>query len=267
MTKETIEQLKQKVSPQMAKILAIGFGVLVLVLLVRSCSGEKQVTVVQTTAAEQKKPDSKNFDGTVDLAAKKVAGRDVDSFAGFKFGTSADEFMNVKPVTEEKIGYDGKDTTRALQTNYWTAIVSFNKIRLFDLAELQFTAKDKRLCKVTLQTSSESLQGLVPSSILQESLYCAEIIEEKYQAKFSLSRETRLYSEHGEYDKYNKFSSYKISPSSAFHGFFCGNMIEVKCVYDTYKITISATDHRVIEQDGGRTKKIKLDADDDASKF
>lgn len=264
MTKETIEQLKQKVSPQMAKILAIGFGVLVLVLLVRSCSGEKQVTVVQTPAAEQKKPDSKNFDGTVDLAAKKVAGRDVDSFAGFKFGTSADVFKDVKPV----------NSPLGDETNFWYAIVPLNsKIRLFDSAELRFTAEDKRLCKVSLQTTRENVRGLIPSSILQESLYCAEIIEEKYQAKFSLSRVTRLYEEYGKYSgDYNKFSSYKISPSSAFHGFFCGNMIEVECscgmIGSEYRgITISATDHRVIEQDGGRTKKIKLDADDDASKF
>lgn len=65
-------------------------------------------------------------------------------------------------------------------------------------------------------------------------------------------------------------SVFAIAPAASYHGFF-NNTIEIECTCgiigrddEAYLgITISAMDHSIIEEDGGRTKTIPLDADDD----
>ena len=76
------------------------------------------------------------------------------------------------------------------------------------------------------------------------------------------------------YVEENRDSDYAIAPWANYHGFF-NNTIEIRCYLKASEpdektkkegglgITITAMDHSVIEEDGGRTKTIPLDADDD----
>ena len=177
-----------------------------------------------------------------------------------------------------------------------------NKFRLFDFAVLKFTGKDKRLYKITIQTKAEALVGYKPTSILREAQYCAAMIERKYGSRFS-THNSSLYEKNTEKDSYRNGyekwsatarilgsveyatyfdggdklhnnekshgvdSGYAIAPGAYYHGFFNNTIeIDVSCgsIGGKYLgITISAMDHGIIEEEGGRTKVIPLDADDD----
>lgn len=262
--------------------------VLVTIFLVRSCSPNTPAVVASTDTTQQEKNVSPKFDGSVDLAKENDKTDSQKSFVGFTFGTKADEF---KDVTEKMSG-------KTLE--YYVATPKLkSKFRLFDSAYLQFTRKDRRLYKITIQTKAEHFATYKPTAILREAQYCAAMIERKYGQKFNLANKSRLYSASKEvvtgndswdlligmaggmrnsgetakvvgsaiYSDNNQDSKFAIAPAANYHGFFNNTIeVEVSCcgIDEKYLgITISAMDHSVIEEEGGRTKVIPLDADDD----
>ena len=261
---------------QKAVVLAV--VVLVTIYLTRSCSSNAPVVLVTHDgvkeelggARQENKTGEPKFDGSVDLAKVDDKTDSQKSFVGFTFGTSADKFKDVKEVNVRGEGRKYYSATSKLKSRF----------RLFDSAVLHFTQKDKRLYKIIIKTTAEKMADYKPTSILRETQYCANIIEKKYGARFS-SRSSSLYSGENPLsstartigsDRYISYDSiYAIAPVAKYHGFF-NNTIEIECrCGDVSKysennylgIIIEAMDHSVIEEDGGRTKTIKLDADDD----
>lgn len=261
--------------------------VLVTIFLTRSCGSNPPAAVAANdTQQGNPKQDEKaatKVVGPVDLTKADSKTDSLKSFVGFEFGTSVDKFKDVEEVRTTGFAPDQKVLM------YYKATPNLkSKFRLFDFAVLKFTREDKRLYKIVIQTPAEKLVGFKPTAILKEAQYCAAIIEKKYGARFS-NRNSNLYVGIGNsggidsnvigshrYSNPNGFglgsndSDYAILPSAYYHGFF-NNTIEVRCTCgeigggkDAYLgITITAMDHGVIEEEGGRTKDIPLDADDD----
>lgn len=268
------------------RIVVLVAVVLMTIFLTRSCGSNSPAAVAANdTPQGNPKQDEKaaaKFDQSVDLTKTDNKNDSMKSFVGFEFGTSADKFNGVEEVRET-------DFSSNNYLMYYKAILNLkNKFRLFDRAVLRFTQKDKRLYKITLQTQAEKLTEFKPTAILKEAQYCAAIIEKKYGVKFS-KRNSSLYStlegqrkkmvsnvigshHYSDPDDFiigTKDSNFAISPSANYHGFF-NNTIEIKVSCgpigkEYLGITITAMDHGVIEEEGGRTKDIPLDADDDES--
>lgn len=304
-TKEGREELKNKAKEGVQKakdlwnaasivqrVVILSVAILATFLLTRSCSSAPAAAPAASAAATADKKNEAKFDGSVDLAKADDKTDSMKTFLGFKFGAKADEF---KDVSEKKTGET---------VYYYIATPKLkSKFRLFDFAVLQFTRKDKRLYKITVQTKSEAVAGCKPTAILREAQYCAAMIERKYGQKFNLVNQARLYSVSEEqstghqgldllaamaggirssgetakvigsaiYSDDNRDSKFAIAPSASYHGFF-NNTIEITCTCGTIGgeylgITIEAMDHGVIEEEGGRTNVIKFDADDDEGKL
>lgn len=271
------------------RVTVLAAVVVVTIFLTRLCGSDKATSAVASSISQQKDEKSvPKFDGSVDLAKAEDETDSQKSFVGFTFGAKASDFKNVK---EKKPGN--------VVEYYFTSSKLKSKFRLFESAVLQFTRKDKRLYKITIQTTAESLKGYKPTSILRETQYCAAMIERKYGGPFNLVKQSQLYSASKEeqtgnqgldlligmaggmrnsgptakiidsavYSDDNRDSKFAIAPNASYHGIF-NNTIEIECtccpIDEEYiGITISAMDHSIIEEDGGRTKVIPFDADDD----
>ena len=288
------------------RVVVLAAVVIVTIFFTRSCGGDRAVTAtsapsVISNASQEADVSSKNIKAT-DLT-KENQNIAENSFAGFKFGASVDDFENVIPVKWAKdFGYDKDDKKvwKNLHTNYMANVSLKKDFRLFDSATLYFT-EDKRLYKVELKIKPERLTGYKPTSILREAQFCAAIIERRYGQCFD-NKASRLYAkremESGDYlsdvligDSISKIhyhvnklsdtigtsiystilvaTEYAVSPYAYFHGFF-NNMLEIECTCglifgkNAYLgITISAIDHNIIEEIGGRTKMIPFGAHDD----
>ena len=293
-TQEGREAIKDKLKENASRLrskpgIAWGLGVLVAVLLVmifliRSCSNQTPAPIPSDSQQSAVKKDAvPKFDGSVNLTKADKKKGSPKTFLGFTFGAKADEFEDVKAIEQKNV----KDlfiytTTQGLK----------KKFRLFKSAHLKFTSKDKRLYKIKIETDAKDLVGFNPIAVLREAQYCAAMIERKYGGRFNLASNVELFSREEKSNseishnrladelgssKYGNIrnwtgslgfndSSYAIAPYAFYHGFF-DNTIEIKCCCtyfsDHYGVWISAMDHSVIAEDGGRTKDIPLDADDD----
>ncbi len=273
------------------RVVVIVAIVLVAVFVMRSCGSNGKASIPTTADVAVEAKNAPKSEIAVDLAKADDKTGTQKSFVGFTFGAKADEFEN---IIAEQAYPDDKKSVKYYKTNSKLK----SKFRLFDSAALRFSRKDKRLYKITIQTVSENLKEYKPTSILREAQYCAAMIERKYGERFQECT-SELYSEKVEKDyDYshgliarivgsdvyasgvkrtfsqtlvgNGDSQFAIAPYAYYHGFF-NNTIEIRCTCgaigeedEAYLgITITAMDHSVIEEEGGRTKTIPLDADDD----
>ncbi len=270
--------------------------VLVTVFLVRSCStqtpapvpSDSQQSVAKKDAAPKsssnqtvpapnvsqqnvaKKDAAPKPDGSANLTKVGKKKTSPKTFLGFTFGAKADGFKDVK-----RKQYSESDWAKEIYI-YTTTQGLRKKFRLFKSASLKFTTKDKRLYKIELQTEAKDLVGFNPIAVLREAQYCAAMIERKYGERFNLENSVVLFSEKATFSEEEVFpktytslfedTKYYIGPHAFYHGFF-DNTIEIKCCCEYfnyhYGVWISAMDHNIIAEDGGRTKDVPLDADDD----